>query len=233
MANATNIGTAKRPVPFDGVSKPKDPSRMYTAELIANLRGGGRIELTAPLPENYQFQLSTSFDNPFNQPMSNMGAAFGNGVGQAVDTASTGRTYATGKTTVNKWMSGGVWTGGSMFEITVPFVIQAYESTKEEVVKLMRDMLKLVAPSESEKGFLIAPGPNLGSAFDTANAGDDISIRIGQFFVMRPCIIESVTCDFDTQMDEEEHCPLSATITVHAKSFWATTKEDLDGYFQL
>lgn len=234
-----NIGSAMMPVksvsevaPFGGING--GFPEMYTAELDAILRSGERINIKAPLPENYQFQLSTSFDNPFNQPLSNFAAQFGGGFGQAVDAASTGRTMATGKSTINKWFSGAVWTGGSLFQITVPFVIHAYQDTKKEVVEVMRDMLKLVAPSEALGGFLTAPGPTMSKAFgDGENAGDDITIRIGKFFMMRPCVIESVTCDFDTQMDVEGESPLSATITVNAMSYWAVTKQDLDQYFRV
>ena len=135
----TNIGAAMAPVksvsevaPFGGVDGGFPD--MYTAELDAILRSGERITIKAPLPENYQFQLSTSFDNPFNQPLSNFAAQFGNGVGQATDALSTGVSMATGRSTINKWFSGAVWTGGSLFQITVPFVIHAYEDTKKEIV---------------------------------------------------------------------------------------------------
>lgn len=234
-----NAGNAQAPAPAADQKSLNDIKPfggslpdMYTARLYAKLRSGEEIDISAPLPENYQFQLATSFDNPFNQPLSNFAAQFGNGLGQAADAVSTGRTMATGKSTINKWMSGAVWTGGSLFQITVPFVIHAYEDTRSEIVEVMRDMLKLVAPSEGTAGMLTAPGPNMGSAFGGASEGDDITISIGKFFVMRPCVIESVTCDFDTQMDVEGQAPLSATITVNAMSFWATTKQDLDSYFK-
>lgn len=238
----TNRGTAQPPSnnsgnkplseiePFGGLGK--GFPEMYTARLDAILRSGEKINIAAPLPENYQFELSTSYDNPFNQPLSNFASMFGNGPGQAVDAISTGATMASGKSTINKWMSGAVWTGGSLFQITVPFVLRAYESTRSEIVDVMRDMLKLVAPSESGTGMLTAPGPNMASAFGATTNGDDITIRIGKFFVMRPCVIQSVTCDFDTQMDVDGQAPLSATITVNAISFWATTKQDLDKYFK-
>lgn len=230
----TNRGAATKPSnvkPYGGINSGFPD--MYTAQLKAILRGGKTIDITAPLPENYQFQLSTSFDNPFNQPLSNFAAQFGNAPGQAIDALSTGAAMTMGKSTINKWMSGAVWTGGSLFNVSVPFVIQAYENTREEVVKVMRDMLQLVAPSEGGTGMLTAPGPNMLSAFGNSTEGDNITIRIGRFFEMRPCVIDSVTCDFDTQMDAEGQAPVSATITVNAMSFWATTKEDLEKYFKV
>lgn len=237
-----NRGNARPPVatknvsdvaPYGGWSGDNAPfPDMYTAELIARLRNGEEIRIKAPLPENYQFQLGTNFDNPFNQPISNLASNFGNGLGQTIGATATGSTALTGHSDINKWMSGAKWAGGSLFEVTVPFVIQAFENTRTEVVDVMRDMLKLVAPSESIGGMLIAPGPSAASTFGLENLGDDITIRIGKFFTMRPCVIDSVTCDFDTQMDVDNEAPLSATITVSAKSYWATTKEDLDTFFR-
>lgn len=216
--------------PFGGIDN--GFPEIYTAHLHAILADGTEIDLRAPLPENYQFSLSTSFDNPFNQPLSQYASsAVGGAAGVAIDAFSTGTLAAAGKSTMAKWMSGAVWTGGSMFEITVPFVIQAFEDTRQEVVKTMRDMLKLVAPGEAGV-MLQAPGPNMLSAAGKL-AGDNITISIGTFFVMNPCVIESVSCDFDTQMDVDGSAPLSATITVTAQSFFSTTKQDLDKYFKV
>ena len=226
----SNKGSAV--APFGGINSGQFPE-MYTAQLYAVLRDGTIIELNTPLPANYQFNLATHFDNPLNQPLANYAGMAGNTVGMAASTAATAAQMVDGQSTINKWMSGAVWTGGSLFQIAVPFVIQAFSDTREEVVKVMRDMLKLVAPSEGTGGMLLAPGPNMASAVGSTTRGDDITIRIGKFFVMRPCVIESVTCDFDTQMDAEGEAPISATITVNAMSYFATTKEDLDKFFKL
>lgn len=237
-----NKGVAQPPkpkasvAPFGGIN-PDSPDRssfpaMYSAELIAVRNGRKTVHVVAPLPENYSFQLATDWGNPFNQPLSNLASVGGNGVAQAANAAVSGATAINGATDQAKWLSGAVWTGGSLFQIDVPFVIQAYEDTKSEVLQVMRDMLKLVAPAESEEGLLRAPGPTAGNAFNFSTTGEEITIRIGEFFTMSPCVIESVNCDFDTQMDNDNHCPLSCTITVTAKSYWTTTKEDLDSFFK-
>jgi hypothetical protein len=231
-----NIGNAAFPekdvslvAPFGGVAQGTFP-KMYTARLYAVLRNGEVIDLTTPLPENYQFNLATSFDNPFNQPLSNLASQLGSGIGQAVEAISTGRQMVTGNTTINKWLSGAVWNQGSLFTIEVPFVLQAYKSTSKEVTQMMKNMLKLVAPSENSYGFLTAPGPTMANA-SSMFAGDKIVVEIGEFFRMYPCIIENVTCEFDTQMDDTEHCPLSAVISITVKSYYVTTKQDLDLWF--
>lgn len=235
----SNIGSASFPTkdvslvaPYGGTDGGAGGSfpKMYTARLYAQLRDGDVIDLTTPLPENYQFNLATSFDNPFNQPLSNLASQFGANIGQATDTASTALQMMTGYTTINKWLSGAVWNQGSLFTIEVPFVLQAYESTTKEVTQVMKKMLKLVAPGENSYGFLTAPGPTMANA-SSSFAGDKITVEIGKFFRMYPCIIENVTCEFDTQMDTEENCPISAVISITVKSYYVTTKKDLDTWF--
>lgn len=209
--------------------KPNVPD-IYRAELIVKRDGAEFLRIDTPLPENYMLSLATSWDNPFNQPLSNFATGAGGAPGKALDVASTGVTAATGFTTLNKWLSGGVWTGGSMMKLDIPFVIQAYENPKIEVVTLMRDLMKLVAPSEYMGQFLRAPGPYMKAPNAGGVAGDEITVNIGKFFTMSPCIIDSVTETFDTQLDHNGD-PIGVTINVSVISFFTTTQEDLDRFF--
>lgn len=221
---------AENPAGRVGAVKPNVPP-IYRAELIVQRDGAEYLRIDTPLPENYMLSLATSWDNPFNQPLSNFASKLAGGLpGKAVDIASTGVTAATGFTTLNKWLSGGVWTGGSMMKLDIPFVIQAYENPREEVVKKMRDLMKLVAPSEYAGQFLRAPGPYMRAPNSGGVAGDMITVNIGQFFTMSPCIIDNVTETFDTQFDSEGS-PIGVTINVSVISFFTTTQEDLDRFF--
>jgi hypothetical protein len=226
---ASNIGAAKEPKAVSEVAP--DIHKMYTAQIVARNKGNVLIDITAPLPENYQFQLNTNFDNPFNQPVTAAAQIAGNTVGQIVNSGATGATALNGISARSKWLSTAVWTGGNLFQVSVPFVIHAYADTKKDVLEKMRDMLKLVAPGEDIAGFLRAPGPVAGGQLGFNNEGDVITIRIGEFFTLTPCVVDSINIDFDTQMDDTNHCPMSATITVNALSFWTTTKEDVDKMF--
>lgn len=212
-----------------GAVEPNVPP-IYRAELIVQRDGGEYLRIDTPLPENYMLSLATSWDNPFNQPLSNFATGRGGVFGKAADIASTGITAATGFTTLNKWLSGGVWTGGSMMKLDIPFVIQAFKDPKEEVVKKMRDLMKLVAPSEYMGQFLRAPGPYMRSPNAGGVAGNMITVNIGEFFTMSPCIIDNVTETFDTQFDHSG-CPIGVTINVSVISFFTTTQEDLDRFF--
>lgn len=212
-----------------GAVKPNIPD-IYKAELIVQRDGADFLRIDTPLPENYMLSLATSWDNPFNQPLSNFATGAGGAPGKAADVASTGVTAATGFTTLNKWLSGAVWTGGSMMKLDIPFVIQAYENPKEEVVRKMLDLMKLVAPSEYAGQFLRAPGPYMRAPNSGGLAGDLITVNIGKFFTMSPCIIDNVTETFDTQFDHNGD-PIGTTINVSVLSYFTTTQEDLTRFF--
>lgn len=224
----SNLGNAVKPVATKKV--PGGLISAYTAQLTARMGTSVLIDVTAPLPENYQLQLSTNFDNPFNSPLSNL---LDGKAAQAAQTAESATTAATGFTSRTKWLSSAVWQGGNLFKLVVPFVIVAQDNAATDVVRIMRNLLKLVAPSE-ENGVLKAPGPNLKTAYSEGNdaTGELITIRLGDFFEMTPCVIEDVNCDFDTQMDNNSKCPISVTITVSITSYWVTTRQDLDKYFK-
>jgi hypothetical protein len=212
-----------------GAVKPNVPD-IYRAELIVQRDGADVLRIDTPLPENYMLSLATSWDNPFNQPLSNFATGAGGTPGKAADVASTGVTAATGFTTLNKWLSGAVWTGGSMMKLDIPFVIQAYENPKEEVVRKMLDLMKLVAPSEYAGQFLRAPGPYMRMPNSGGLAGDLITVNIGKFFTMSPCVIDNVTETFDTQVDHNGD-PIGVTINVSVISYFTTTQEDLTRFF--
>lgn len=209
--------------------RPQVPD-MYKAHLHVSRDGAEIVSIKTPLPENFSLGLGTSWDNPFNQPMSNFANGAAGGYGEAFTTMGTGVAAATGFTSLNKWLSAAVWTGGSMLKLDIPFVLQAFENPKEEIVMMMRELMKLVAPSEYNAQFLKAPGPLLSNPLTGELRGDIITVNIGNFFTMSPCIIDNVHETFDTQLDKNGD-PIGATINVSIISYFTTTKEDLDKFF--
>lgn len=213
-----------------GSVEPNVPD-MYKAHLRVVSDGAEKVSIKTPLPENFMLSLGTSWDNPFNEPVSNFASASAGGAqGQALNLAGTGVTAATGFTSLNKWLSAAVWTGGSMLKLDLPFVLQAYTDPKKEVVEKMRELMKLVAPSEYAGKFLRAPGPYMKMPNAEGVNGDEITVNIGNFFTMSPCIIDNVTETFDTQLDKNGD-PIGVIINVSVISFFTTTKEDLDRFF--
>lgn len=219
-------------------------SSIYTAQLDVRRDGETYITMDTPLPENFSMQLASQYDRPFAKPLSEL-----NGVSNTVDKASgglissagieTGARATTGITTVNKNLSGAVWSSGSTLTLSIPFVVTAYDNAREEVTDKMKKLLQLVAPSEGIGGFLLAPGPHIGNASALATGdfsgalglgGDEVTLSIGRFLVFTPCIITDVNCTFDTQFDKDGQ-PIAATINVTFEAYWTTTKEDLNRFF--
>lgn len=206
------------------VSRPEvEPLNPGIYKAIMSINGSKFIE--TPLPQNFSFSLSSEYNNPFNQPLSEI---LGGNLGGTIE---KGITLGTGATSQNKWLSAAIWSGGSEFAIEVPFVLQAYKQPEpsEKVLKNMKKLLQLAAPSE-EGGFLFSPGPIPDILGENTLEGDVVSVEIGTFFKMEPCVITSVTSDFDTQFDSDGN-PIGAVVRVQFRSFWTCTKLDLDKYF--
>lgn len=218
-------------------NKKSDLSSIYTAQLEVKRDGGSYISIDTPLPENFTLSLSSQYDRPFAKPLSEL-AGDATGLSGAASTAESVTRASTGMTSIAKFLSAAVWSGGSTLTIDIPFVIHAYENARLEVGDKMKKLLQLVTPSESA-GMLRAPGPyqanvsammagDVGGALNLG--GDDITLSIGRFFVFNPCIITSVVSAFDSQFEGEGQ-PLAATINVTFEAYFTTTKEDLDRFF--
>lgn len=190
-------------------------ARMYTRS--------GSIDVDTPLPETFPLNLETSWDTPFNQPISSMG-------GQSLQAGATAVTGVTGQTTSTKWLSGAVWTQGSAITMTIPFVFQAYSDPVKEVLEPMRDLMKMVAPSEGTGGLLKAPGPHGLSTSNSSLGGEYIIVEIGKFLKLEPVVITAVNEEFDTQFDAKGN-PIAVTISVDIQSFWTVTQQDIDKFF--
>lgn len=213
-----------RPVAAVKPSIPKEyKARLYTRD--------GSLDISTNLPDRFPIGLSTGWDVPFNQPLSDIASGIiGGRAGQALQTGAKLAGAGFGQTTLHKWLSGAVWSSGSVLEMSeIPFVITAHEDPKREVMQPLVTLLKMVAPDETESGTLKAPGPHLLGADIGQLGGDIITLELGNFFRMSPCIIESVNGDFDTMFSNG--IPISVTISVTIKSFWSTSKQDISKFF--
>lgn len=237
MASGTSPSLRLGGSPPSKRNKKSDLSSIYTAQLEVKRDGGSYISIDTPLPENFTLSLSSQYDRPFAKPLSEL-AGDATGLGGAANTGENVARASTGMTSIAKFLSAAVWSGGSTLTIDIPFVLHAYEDARTEIGDKMKKLLQLVTPSEVG-GMLRAPGPyqaNVSAmmAGDVGGAlslgGDDITLSIGRFFVFNPCIITNVVSTFDTQFEVTGQ-PLAATINVTFEAYFTTTKEDLDKFF--
>lgn len=218
-------------------AKPKISS-VYTVQLDVRRDGESIITMDTPLPENFDMGLGSSYDRPFAQPLS-AAAGEATGAGGAAQSAETVLRATTGQTSVVKYLSGAVWSSGSVMQLKIPFQIHAYENARTEVSDKMKKLLQLVTPSTSAVGTLVAPGPHVGNAGSLLAGdfsgglqlgGDDITLTVGRFLIFNPCIITDVAVTFDSQFDASGQ-PIAAMINVSFEAFFTTTTEDLDKMF--
>jgi len=237
MASGTSPSLRLGGSPPSKRNKKSDLSSIYTAQLEVKRDGGSYISIDTPLPENFTLSLSSQYDRPFAKPLSEL-AGEATGTGGAAGIGENVARASTGMTSIAKFLSAAVWSGGSTLTIDIPFVLHAYEDARTEIGDKMKKLLQLVTPSEVG-GMLRAPGPyqaNVSAmmAGDVGGAlslgGDDITLSIGRFFVFNPCIITNVVSTFDTQFEAQGQ-PLAATINVTFEAYFTTTKEDLDKFF--
>lgn len=212
-------------------------SSIYTVQLEVRRDNLPYITMDTPIPENFGFHLSSTYDRPFAKPLSE---TIGNkvGMGEEAGMAEQIARATTGLTSINKYLSGSVWSSGSSLILTIPFAIVAYDNAKEEVTDKIKKLMQLTTPTTAA-GFLVAPGPHIGN-LDAIRSGDvsavaqlggdEITLRIGRFFKFTPCVINDVNATFDTQFDARGN-PIAATVNVTFEAFWTTTSEDLDAAF--
>lgn len=231
----------------------------YLAELLVLRDGEEYVRINTPIPENFELDLSSNYDRPLAGPASQL-------VGQAMQAKGMQQagavvanplteqiaTMTTGLTSQNKYLSGAVWSSGSVLGISIPFILYAQSDTTKEVLDIELKLMQLAAPSEVA-GMLIAPGPRIINAeaiMDTALSlatggifgggtrfsdisemgGDVITLYLGKFLEIGPCIIRSVSATHDAMFDADGR-PITAVLNVAFETYFTTTKEDLEKIF--
>lgn len=217
------------------------PAKPYTSDIYMatlNVKRDNKdyLNISTPLPESFSFGLTSNFDRPLDQPLSNLNNGGGAMANPIVKSAATA---ITGQTTKMKFMSGAVWTGGSYLSISLPFLLHAYTDAKSDVMNKLVQLMSLAAPSEDGiGGTLRAPGPTVanldaimegnfslqGNPFQMG--GDVITVNLGRFITLTPCIITEVVPTFDTMFDQNG-TPMGVSVNVSIETFFTTTQEDL------
>jgi|SRR5690606_10546102 len=230
MPKATLGATA--PIVVGNGTKSQIPP-IYSCDLNVLRDGEPYLSISTPLPENFQVNITSRYGRPLDAPLSSL--AGGGGLAGAAEKIAA---VSTGMTSQSKYMSVAIWEGGCVLTFDMPFVFYAFQDAKKEVAEPIKKLMKLAAPSELA-GLLVAPGPRVlnasalmsGDISEAASLGGDfITLHIGNFLRLEPCIITNVAPTFSTQFDANG-TPISADVNVQIEAYYTITKEDLDKLF--
>lgn len=159
-----------------------------------------------------------------------------------------------GASSMHKLASARVWGGPSYMSLNLPIFVDAYSDTRSEVVETTVSLLSLCAPSEVG-GLLVPPGPSplksvsmetltlaaSGGGADAANAAlgnilednEAFFVDIGNFFSMSPCVVDSVSANFDNVWEDGTGNPISVDFILQVSSYFAVTRQDLRKWLKL
>lgn len=174
--------------------------------------------------------------------------AIGNSAGAAEKALKFG-----GATSMFKVASAKLWTQPSYLQLDLPIFLDAYSDTKTEIVENLVKLLSLCAPTEALGGLLIAPGPSPvkqaaneaqtqynnatgNSNGDTAASFDDpeaFTVDIGNFFTMKPAVVDSVSVNFDNVFEDVSGNPIRADFVLQVSSYFAVTRQDLQKWLKV
>jgi len=201
------------------------------------------IAFTGFIPPDFGFELASNWTPPFGDTsLMDMAQQKLSGAGGALGTVQSGLTLG-GASSFAKIFSAKKWSGPSYLSLNLPVFLDAYTDTKTEVVDNIVSLLSLCAPSE-KGGILVPPGPApinevAGSAINSVNqvAGTDFknpvddsesfTVDIGNFFSMSPCVVDSVSANFDNVWEDGTGNPISVDFILNVSSYFAVTREDL------
>jgi hypothetical protein len=111
-----------------------------------------RLTVDAWLPETLAVDIAADYDAPYAQGLSAMAPNLG----------SLAKFMGMNLTT--QAMTAQIWQGGAFINFTIPFIFQAETSAETEVMRPIRDLMKLTMPKDETPGgggILSAPGPHI------------------------------------------------------------------------
>ena len=140
----------------------------YKAYVIAQEyqgQDGKGILVEAWLPETVGMDVNANYDAPFAQGIANLVPENLGALARFLGMSLTTQAF-----TVQ------VWQGGAFIEFQIPFIFQAESSAANDVMKPIKDLLKLTMPKDPQRGGLLeAPGPVLDLQLLSQNASSAVN----------------------------------------------------------
>ncbi|WOL24363.1 PmgG-like head morphogenesis [Yersinia phage fHe-Yen9-02] len=197
------------------------------------------IEFTGFIPPDFAIDIQSSWAAPYGDTtVGGMAASAGIISEQTAGRLSNAAAWG-GVSTLTKQGSAKFWQGPGYLSLSLPVLVDAYSDTKTEVVQNLVHLLSLCAPTMALSGVLVAPGPIPAAAIANETVGTNIddsesfTIDIGNFMSMSPCVVESVTSNFDNVWEDGTGNPISVDFILSISSYFAVTRQDLKKWFKL
>lgn len=127
----------------------------YQVTIVSNDGAGsptkeGAIFVKAFLPEEVNLDIQAEYDAPFAQGLNQMMPGLG----------SLARAF--GVNMVTQAMTAQVWQGGTEVQFQMPLIFQATHNSYLEVMKPIKDLMRLTMPKDTPGGGLMeSPGPHI------------------------------------------------------------------------
>jgi len=244
VANYLMPDTGQAAAPVSGGGSRGDfisVNKMYQMRIY---NSSGTIQFTGFTPPDFSMSLASAWTPPYGD--TSLGEKAMDklpGLGGSLQAADRAIKFG-GASSISKIMSAKRWTQPSYFEISMPIFLDAYTDSKKEVVENLVQLLSLCAPSESVGGILIPPGPSpfkqvaneaanqVGSDFQYDDP-EAFTVDIGNFFSMKPAVVDSVSVNYDNIYEDGTGNPISCDFVLQMTSYFAVTREDLRKWFKL
>ncbi len=208
----------------------------YRVVLTVSGDGGLSTNFETSIDETLAVSLSSQwaapFENLLGDAVSGMLSRGGTLAGRVGGMISAG-SILTGHQLRFKPATARVWQTSSPMELTIPFTFVAINDPVRDVKQKAVDLLKLCAPSQDNTMMISAPGPVLMDQLSSEGTGRIISLEIGRFITLSPCIVENVQVQFENVIGEMG-IPLRAKVNVDIKSWYTLfTVQDIDKMFRM
>ncbi len=194
------------------------------------------VSVMASIPEQFGIHIMSDWHSILNT-MSAGEVASGaiSGLASRVVGAAGGiAKNLTGVTDVIPQFTHQVWSSTSPINFSVPFQFNAVESDIDEVMKPIRELVKLAAPSVIAsgyaKGFLRAPGPSLIRKKSLGKSPYSINLHVGNTFTFKDVIVTGVNFIGDSMFTINGNM-ISAQVDVNIMTSRIYTKSDIDKVF--
>jgi len=198
-----------------GVASLNGQNAYYLVQILSSRYG----LVNAWLPNTFQFNLEQSWKN-----------IIGGGAPEIINAIME---MATGRNVYSQYLTARVWTGSNPLAFRLPLHFVARRSSQGEVIKPIKQLMKMSLPVRSGSWTVFPPGPSvihqaaeqlLGWA-DTHS--DNITLYIGNYIRIPNVYISNVEVSFDGLLNKDGE-PMSGDVMIQCATLYMPTSNEVD-----